>query len=407
MYQIDESTAVTTQPTSTALGTVGYFTDGNAATGEEATIVPAEFLNMVMLELLNAVEGAGLTPSKSAFNQLFTAIQTVSQGGAMTYAADTGGANTYKATYSPTVTAPSDGMTRAFKVKTTNTGASTFALDGSATTYPILGLGGLALTGSELSANGIAVVRFSSTLAAWVLIYCTGGASQLGSGSYLASTPAQFDSSTLAATTAFVQRALGNTAGAVVYKVASTQTVADLGKLIEVSSTTAFVLTLPPMTSAMAGAKMTFWNPNTATVTLTTQTGVFYGFGSTSSSYSLSAGQSVTAIWDGTNFILTAGSGNATLSTAGYQKLPSGLIIQWGILSIPSTGYASVTYPLAFPNAWIHGQVTVRGNSGAANAYTAQWDDGTNFASKTAATLDMRYNDAVVTGNVMWMALGY
>lgn len=80
MYQIDGSTAATSKPASTALGTVGYFTDGNPATGVPATIVPAEFFNSVMLELMNAITGAGLPLSKSTTNQLYTAIQTIAQG---------------------------------------------------------------------------------------------------------------------------------------------------------------------------------------------------------------------------------------------------------------------------------------------------------------------------------------
>ncbi|HDR9065469.1 TPA: hypothetical protein QDA90_000724 [Burkholderia vietnamiensis] len=182
MYQIDVSTVASTQPASTALGTVGFFTDGNAATGVAATVVPAEFLNAIMLEMMNAITGAGLTLTKSSFNQLFKAIQTIAQGGASNYAADTGAANAYAVTYSPTVTAPSDGMVRAFKVKTTNTGASTFALDGSGTTFPIYGLAGIALQGGELVANGIAVMRFNSSLAsngAWVLYHCSMGAQQI------------------------------------------------------------------------------------------------------------------------------------------------------------------------------------------------------------------------------------
>lgn len=44
----------------------------------------------------------------------------------------------------------------------------------------------------------------------------------------------------------------------------------------------------------------------------------------------------------------------AVLSTSGYQKLPSGLIIQWGVLSKNPAGETSVEitgeYPMKFPN---------------------------------------------------------
>lgn len=40
----------------------------------------------------------------------------------------------------------------------------------------------------------------------------------------------------------------------------------------------------------------------------------------------------------------------ASLSTNGYQKLPSGLIIQWGRASVATNGSA-ITLPVAYPNA--------------------------------------------------------
>lgn len=75
MYQIDNATAAATQPASTAAGTPGFFTDGSPAGGVPATIVPAEWLNSVQQELINAITTSGQTPNKAAFNQLSTALQ--------------------------------------------------------------------------------------------------------------------------------------------------------------------------------------------------------------------------------------------------------------------------------------------------------------------------------------------
>jgi len=75
MYQIDNSTAALAQPASTPAGTAGFFTDGNPASGTAATIVPAEWLNAVMMELANLVTGAGLTLNKASFNQVQQAVQ--------------------------------------------------------------------------------------------------------------------------------------------------------------------------------------------------------------------------------------------------------------------------------------------------------------------------------------------
>ncbi|ARK86033.1 hypothetical protein [Burkholderia pseudomallei] len=75
MYQIDNASAAMSQPASTAAGTAGFFTDGNPATATPATIVPAEWLNSVMMELINVVNAGGVTPTKNQFNNVLTALK--------------------------------------------------------------------------------------------------------------------------------------------------------------------------------------------------------------------------------------------------------------------------------------------------------------------------------------------
>ncbi|NVI06345.1 hypothetical protein [Paraburkholderia youngii] len=60
MYQYDDPTVVSTLPTPAAAGTAGYFTDGNPASGAPATIMRSDFMNMIMMELLNVVQAGGL-----------------------------------------------------------------------------------------------------------------------------------------------------------------------------------------------------------------------------------------------------------------------------------------------------------------------------------------------------------
>lgn len=174
MYQIDNSTVVADQPASTAAGTAGFFSDGNPATGAAATIVPAEFLNMVMVEMLGVLSAGGVTPSKNTYNQLATSIKALIQGGGSNYAADTGTANTYTVSYVPAITTLSDGMSLKFKAKTTNTGASTF--NGK----PLLSIAQAQLLGGEVVANGRCVVLYSLTLDSWILISATGGNAMSG-----------------------------------------------------------------------------------------------------------------------------------------------------------------------------------------------------------------------------------
>lgn len=184
MYQIDNSSAATSQPASTALGTPGFFTDGNPATGTPATIVPAEWLNAVMLELANVVTGAGLTLNKAAFNQLLLAIRAI--GKQSVILADTGAVNAYAAANStPLVSGTlTHGVRQSVQITNANTGASTYAPDGLAA-KPIYGLNLSPLQGGELPVGGVANMIYMVSAAinsgngAWILLECTGGALQV------------------------------------------------------------------------------------------------------------------------------------------------------------------------------------------------------------------------------------
>lgn len=74
MYQIDNDTSSLNLPAPTAANRPGYFVDGDPAKGLAATILPAEFMNMLMMEFVNLVTAAGLVPSKSDYTQLSQAI---------------------------------------------------------------------------------------------------------------------------------------------------------------------------------------------------------------------------------------------------------------------------------------------------------------------------------------------
>lgn len=74
MYQYDDPSASSVLPTPAAPGTAGYFTDGNPGGGVPATILRSDFMNSIMMELLNILTAAGITPSKTAYNQVASAI---------------------------------------------------------------------------------------------------------------------------------------------------------------------------------------------------------------------------------------------------------------------------------------------------------------------------------------------
>lgn len=77
MFQIDNSTSVAAIPPPTSAGVPGFFTDGNPATGQAATLLPAEFMNMLMMENMNVLAAGGISPAKGQYNQLALAIAKI------------------------------------------------------------------------------------------------------------------------------------------------------------------------------------------------------------------------------------------------------------------------------------------------------------------------------------------
>ncbi|EKL4869387.1 phage tail protein [Escherichia coli] len=70
----------------------------------------------------------------------------------------------------------------------------------------------------------------------------------------------------------------------------------------------------------------------------------------------------------GANQIPDMGSFMLSASVPGYQKLPSGLIIQWGPIDVPLTSQDAVTYfPIAFPNRCLRVFATQDYTPGSAN----------------------------------------
>jgi hypothetical protein len=88
---------------------------------------------------------------------------------------------------------------------------------------------------------------------------------------------------------------------------------------------------------------------------------------------------------------------NVSKTANGYQKLPSGVVMQWGTITgvgVNSTG--TVTFPVAFPTAC--GSVTTTSKAGANSLQVL------NVPSSTTTTFSYA---SYGSGDFMWFAIGY
>lgn len=96
---------------------------------------------------------------------------------------------------------------------------------------------------------------------------------------------------------------------------------------------------------------------------------------------------------------------NQSLSASGYQRLPGGLILQWGEVTTSASGDVSVTFPLAFPTACasVIGTGTQPIN---ASVFVAASQTTTGFAA-TCWYTSSSSGTLRGSGVYRWIALGY
>lgn len=217
-------------------------------------------------------------------------------------------------------------------------------------------------------------------------------------------TPPQFDATTKIATMAAVQRALGNYQGQYAISANTVLTAAQAGSVINVGGS--FSVSLPAAGSCAVGARFQINNSaagSTAIVQASAGDNLFSVGNSTARSFSLGAGDSITVAymgagswyaWGGAQLGLSAAFASSALAN-GYQKLPSGVIVQRGSFSASAAADIPVTFPIAFPNAIRQiittAQVTTTGIFGGYNLPTLTGFNGNAWVSSSTranATVD-------------------
>lgn len=230
-------------------------------------------------------------------------------------------------------------------------------------------------------------------------------------------TAPQFDNDTSVATTEFVQRALGNFSSQVYYT--SGVIPADAaGKSIGVGTLTpgGVTITLPSIAALPYGAALpitSYGSSYPVTLAANGADKIRYGVLNDLSSIIVNDGDSATFIkaTEG-KWVVVAGTvamrsskGDFANSLAanGYQKLPSGLIVQWvynGGSLAANTG-ADISWPIAFPNAVQAVLATPTGNAN-------DTDDLYMYTrNKSVSGVRVVNGSAVVLGGYNIIAIGY
>lgn len=233
-------------------------------------------------------------------------------------------------------------------------------------------------------------------------------------GNPTAPTAAQFDNDTSIATTEFVQRALGGLSGAVAYTANTTLTAADCGKLVGVIGNV--TITLPLSSAIPAGTLMHIRVGNASTVSLVPQgadkladltSAIIASLQVVGASYVVLRSYASGNGWEvlsGDQALRSSSLFGASFASSGWQKLPSGLIVQWGYANSSGTaaGNVAVTWPVAFPNACRAAFTAISGSS-TGTAWVAQ----VTSLTATGGTFTAQSNGANTSGvGVYWLAIG-
>ncbi|MFJ2323926.1 MULTISPECIES: phage tail protein [unclassified Pseudomonas] len=208
-------------------------------------------------------------------------------------------------------------------------------------------------------------------------------------------TAPQFDGGRSAATSEFVQRALGNYASARGISAATQLTLSDVGCSIGLGGNAAYTVTLPDTAAVPSGATISLHCRNSAPVTVASKTGTQISpQGAYLTSIVMNNGESAnfvreSGVWVvyGTAALKYSANYAAQFATSGYQKLPSGLIVQWVTGGSDANGNMTVSLPIRFPNA-VLGGIANEGNPAgwsAANVTVWAFDGGSSTTTTAVA----------------------
>lgn len=216
------------------------------------------------------------------------------------------------------------------------------------------GANGAALT--TLTAFARSLLDDTGAAEALATLGALGAAGGISIGDQFGITAPQFANDKKFATTEFVQRALGNFNSHVAIMSNWTLTAAEMGMSIQVGDC---AITLPSAASIPAGSAVNLLATGYGLLNVTGGASfvVGGGDGNVVTSWTLNRGDEAVCVSNGTVWIVFGTTSlkqnsqfGASIAGSGYQKLPSGLIVQWGLNISSTSGVVVVTLPLSWPN---------------------------------------------------------
>lgn len=231
-------------------------------------------------------------------------------------------------------------------------------------------------------------------------------------GTPTAPTPAQFDNSTKVSTTAFINEAGFHFPDSILQVTGpGTIPLSAFNGFINITAGGNYTLNLPSVASAQIGSTLSFISSNPGTVMLGLNGADGYG-NLPGTTLTIQSGTLLTLIAAGGNTWWVIGGGQvmkilpefaSNFNANGYQKLPSGLIYQWGnaVGSGSTAPNATVIYPIAFPNATLQAYGNPTGT--AAGTYTVLVGNPT----KTQASFTASGGGTPGSVSFSWFAIGY
>lgn len=317
------------------------FTEGDPVGAVPATEVTDDWLNDVQEELISILAAASITPVKGTQNQVLAAIQAISKlryaltfsGNQTLTVADVGKIYIYAEPTDVTITLPDLASTPAGALfEFINTGPNNLTISRAGSDQIDAGLS--TVNSIVIPSNrSLTIVRADASLL-W----------------HAVTAPVA------------VQSVLGNMQSAETFSAALTVTATDAGKTFVYSGTGGHTASLPLVANTASGAVYEFINTGTGALTVAGGGSDLIDVGpSTAASLSVPAGQSLRLVrasgssnWHAVTFPAAALSGvfGFSLASSGWQKLPSGLIMQWGF-TIAGAGGTSTTFPIAFPTTYL------------------------------------------------------